>query len=126
MYVRGFGTGPKWISGSIEKVTGPVSYMVRLHDNRLVRRHQDHVRKLKVPDPNETNELANETNELDNDATDVDTFADLDLFHDTVATPSMGSPETPSSGDAPQTPDQVPRKTYPGRSRQRPNYYGNT
>ncbi len=108
IYARGFGTGPKWISGSIEKVTGPVSYMVRLHDNRLVRRHQDHVRKLKVPDPNETNEFdkeVNETNELD--ATDI--FADLDLVPDTVCTPSTGCPETLSSGD---TPDPVPQKIY--------------
>ncbi len=109
---EGLAQAPSGYQGSIEKVTRPVSYMVRLHNNRLARRHQDHVRKLKVPDPNETNELANETNELDNefdnDATDVDTFADLDLFHDTVDTPLTGGPETPSSGDAPQTPDQVP------------------
>ncbi len=88
--------------------------MVRLHDNRLVRHHQDHVRKLKVPDPNETNEFdkeVNETNELDA----TDTFTDLDLAPpDTVSTPSTGCPETPSAGD---TPDLVPRKIYPGRSR---------
>ncbi len=58
--------------------------MVRLYDNRLVRRHQDHLRKLKVPDPNALD------NALDKDANEMDTFADLDLFPDTVSTPSTG------------------------------------
>ncbi len=80
------------------------------------------MRKLKVPDPNETNEFDKEVNET-NEVDATDTFADLDLAPDTVLTPSTGCPETASAGD---TPDPVPRKIYPARSRQRPNYYGNT
>lgn len=45
VYCRGFGTGPKWIPVVIEEPTGPVSYLVRLENNRIMRRHQDHVRK---------------------------------------------------------------------------------
>ncbi|XP_041350683.1 uncharacterized protein LOC121369695 [Gigantopelta aegis] len=36
---------PEWVSGVIVEKSGPVSSRVRLdHDNRIIRRHQDHVR----------------------------------------------------------------------------------
>ena len=46
VYVRNFGTssGQKWLPAVIIEVTDPVSFMVRLHDNRLVRHNVDHVR----------------------------------------------------------------------------------
>ena len=45
VYARNFGTstGQKWLPAVIVEVTGPVSFMVRLQDNRLVRRHMDHL-----------------------------------------------------------------------------------
>ena len=46
VYARSFGTGTgqKWVAAVIEEVSGPVSCMVKLQDNRLVRRHLDHLR----------------------------------------------------------------------------------
>ena len=37
--------GPKlsWVAGTINEVTGPVSYVVHLNDGRSVRRHVDHI-----------------------------------------------------------------------------------
>ena len=43
VYVRNFGTGTRWLSD--RGVSGPVSYVVRLGDSRLVRRHADHIRR---------------------------------------------------------------------------------
>ena len=40
----GTSTGQKWLPAVIEEVTGPVSFMVKLQDDRLVRRHLDHLR----------------------------------------------------------------------------------
>lgn len=40
---RNFSLGPKWIPGTIESVTGPVSYKVMLRDGRVVRRHVDQI-----------------------------------------------------------------------------------
>lgn len=40
---RNFSHGPKWIPGSITKVTGPVSYKVMLGDGTVVRRHVDQI-----------------------------------------------------------------------------------
>ncbi|XP_045121989.1 uncharacterized protein LOC123510721 [Portunus trituberculatus] len=38
--------GPKleWVAGTILSKTGPLSYIVQLHDGRTVRRHVDHIR----------------------------------------------------------------------------------
>ena len=45
VYVRNFGTGTRWLSAVIEEVSGPVSYVVRLGDSRLMRCHVDHIRR---------------------------------------------------------------------------------
>ena len=34
---------PKWLPGVIVKVTGPLSYVVRLSDERIVRKHVNHI-----------------------------------------------------------------------------------
>ena len=38
------GRGPRWLSGVIVEQRGPVSFVVRLMDGRIFRRHQDHLR----------------------------------------------------------------------------------
>ena len=43
-YIKNFGSGPKWLVGTVGDVTGPVSYTVVLGDGRECRRHVDHVR----------------------------------------------------------------------------------
>lgn len=45
VYVLNFLLGPQWLPGVIMQSTGPVSFQVMLQDGRLVRRHQDHVRR---------------------------------------------------------------------------------
>ena len=39
------GTLPKWLSGVIAEVTGPLSYVVKLSDGATVRRHVDAIRR---------------------------------------------------------------------------------
>ena len=53
VYVRNFGRGETWLPGDIVQTLGPVSFQVRLTDGRLVRRHQNQIRKrtdIAVPD----------------------------------------------------------------------------
>ena len=45
VYIRNFGNGPKWLPGVVTAVRGPLSYSVTLMDDRVVRRHIDHVQK---------------------------------------------------------------------------------
>ena len=49
--VRNFTPGPKWLAGKILQCTGPVSFTITLTDDRVVRRHVDHVRHRSVPAP---------------------------------------------------------------------------
>ena len=44
VYAENFGHGANWLPGVIETRTGPVSFVVRLQDGRVVKRHQDHLR----------------------------------------------------------------------------------
>ena len=44
MYEQNFGTGQRWMPAIIREVTGPVSFLMKLPDGRLVRRHQDILR----------------------------------------------------------------------------------
>ena len=44
VYVKNFGPGLKWLTGTIRHVTGPVSHTVELADGRECRRHVDHLR----------------------------------------------------------------------------------
>lgn len=48
VYMRNFGTGSRWVHAVIHEVSGPVSFLVKLDDNRLVRRHQDHLRRCRT------------------------------------------------------------------------------
>ena len=44
VYVKNFGSGQSWLPAEVVKITGPVSFHVRLADGRTRRCHQDHVR----------------------------------------------------------------------------------
>ena len=50
MYVRNFGEGDTWLAGTIVNAPGPRSYNVKLSDDRVVRRHADHIRFHYLPD----------------------------------------------------------------------------
>ena len=43
VYVQNFGTGTRWLPAIVEEITGPVSCLVILEDNWLIRRHFDHI-----------------------------------------------------------------------------------
>ena len=49
--IRNYGLGPKWIPGTVERQTGPISYRCQTSDGRLVRRHQDQVIDRSVQEP---------------------------------------------------------------------------
>ena len=48
MYTRDFQQGQSWLTGTIVKCTGPVSYENITDDGQLIRRHQDQLRKRSV------------------------------------------------------------------------------
>ena len=44
VYVRNYSTGPKWLSGRVQRRTGPVSVLVKLSNGQIWRRHHDQLR----------------------------------------------------------------------------------
>ena len=51
VFVENFGHGSKWLAGIIEEIRGPLTYMVKLSDGRLVKRHVDHIRNQTSTEP---------------------------------------------------------------------------
>jgi transposase InsO family protein len=52
--VKNFGVGPQWISGTVVKISGPVSFEVLLADGRRVRRHVDQILRRYVQEEPDT------------------------------------------------------------------------
>ena len=44
VHVRNFATGPTWLPGVITAIHGTLTFNVKLEDDRVVRRHVDHIR----------------------------------------------------------------------------------
>ena len=45
VYARDFRQGRKWLTGTVVKYSGPVSYKIKTENGQIIRRHQDHLRK---------------------------------------------------------------------------------
>ena len=48
--MRNFGEGDTWLAGTIVNAPGLRTYNVKLSDDRVVRRHADHIRFCYSPD----------------------------------------------------------------------------
>ncbi|KAI2645108.1 hypothetical protein H4Q32_029747 [Labeo rohita] len=51
VYTKNFSSVPTWISGTVQKRTGPLSYTIALGSGQVVRRHIDQVRNSQVVSP---------------------------------------------------------------------------
>ena len=63
VFVRNFGKGNTWLAGIISKALSTRTYDIQLPDNRIIRRHIDHIRCRSV-DPN-IQPIDNDDNQLD-------------------------------------------------------------
>ena len=91
VYARNFGTstGQKCLPAVIVKVTGPVSFMVRLRDNHLVRHHLDHLRPRVE---SETTTQADRSQESESEVDMSDALIRASLTQSTTTE----TPETPA------------------------------
>ena len=124
VWVRNFCDGPTWISGTVVKVTGPVSYEVHVGHGEVWRRHIDHIRQ--GTPQSEPSEFTDPT-ELEASSEDPD--------NSSADTSSPGSDSSPNSSDlssvaagsdirpAMEQPRYV-RSPYPVRRRTPPDRYG--
>ena len=59
VYVRSFKKGPYWVEGEIYKELGPLSYLVKLTNGNILKRHVDHLRLCTTNPPSEEKESDN-------------------------------------------------------------------
>lgn len=96
VYARNFGTGSKWLSCVVQEVTGPVSFLVKLQDGRVVRRHQDHLRHRRS-----SNEVVSPADELQGTSVLEELSYDSDFDIPVEDTPSLtGSAEIANAESA--------------------------
>ena len=110
VYVWPFGRRESWLSGDIVQTLCPVLFQVRLTDGRLVRHHQNQIRKqtdTAIPD------------------TSVEGDDDVFISPDTipVPVPPMTVPNSVSGTDHSST-DTT--RCYPSRTRNPPTHYSDS
>lgn len=96
VFVRQFSQGNSpvtWIPGTVEAVRGPLSYLVRLLDGRLIRRHVDHVRRRLSELPT------------------TSTSSDDDISFDISCTSSPSTWPTVGAPSPPRPPVPLPRRS---------------
>ena len=118
VFVRNYHQGARWLPGTIEQKTGPVSFLVKLQDGRIRRCHQDQLRCRSVSVP----QLQESTTESD---TDIVT-AELCESSSSYIEPSPNTRELPMEGGETNQPTDTTvepvateelAKAYPRRSR---------
>lgn len=89
MYAENFSTnsGTKWLPGKVDKVTGPLSYVIELTNHNQVCRHMDHI---KARESNHDDVQSSETDDAHWDYVDSDSSQ-------STAGPSTNSSTTEST-----------------------------
>ena len=117
--VRQFRAGPKWIPGTILKQTGPLSYIVKVHNGLEWKRHVDHLRANVNKEPlNSESQPSANYSELDSDD------FPLPSTDENSSDVSSGSEITVSSDNASTSiPEVETSPRYPTRIRNEPDRY---
>ena len=57
MFIENFGHESKWLAGTIEEIRGPLTYMVRLSEGRVLKRHVDYIQKQTSMEPSNAQDV---------------------------------------------------------------------
>ena len=87
VYVENFAQGSKWLEGIVEEIRGPLTYMIKLPDGRILKRHVDHIRNRISAEPSNSQ--------------DVPSREDSSSFG-----PQLDTDEEPQSEQLSQSPEQ--------------------
>ena len=113
VYVRNLpNSDPKWLAGTVTKVTGPLSYHVELLDGTIVRKYVDHLRSR------DTNHTATEQTATTPRAP---LAGPLSVPYTCTPVADAAEAEPPPPGDPPREIPPPPRRST--RSRQPPDRY---
>ncbi|XP_011405635.1 PREDICTED: uncharacterized protein LOC105313694 [Amphimedon queenslandica] len=104
--------GPKWITGKIVRITGPISYQVET-ENGLMRRHVDQLRRQYFEENTDSND-----NDIVSD--DDDDWIGHDQFSHNPPAPEASAP--PAQADRP-VPTRYSSRSRPPIDRYSPSRY---
>ena len=135
VFVKNFGPGRKWLPGKVTKVTGPVSYQVKLTDGRHRRCHVDQLR-IRILAPNSVPEVFEPKPVEDLGIPYPEPEEPTEEPQTSVSQPNLNSPvpnippepaSESATGDSTTTTTPPvttqPQCTYPSRNHARPDYY---
>ncbi len=112
---RNFSYGPKWITGFIAKVTGPLSYQVMLEDGKTVRRHVDQILSQELEDSESKEKVCGDV------SLDTSVCSGMDsVDRDVVTVPvDLGSQDQPGTVER-ETLSSIPEVRRSQRTVQKP------
>ena len=135
VYARNFRPGEAWLPGCIMETKGPVSFLVKLQDGRVLKRHVDHLRKrssdqvqVEVAESSSPSapgcfteeDIAMQASSPENVVTPTTTRDQHSQNAPQPTEPSQGAPSPP----APSTSvTQSTTRCYPSRTRAPPDQY---
>ena len=126
VFVRNYHHGDKWLPGTVEQKTGPVSYRVRLANGKTRRCHQDQVRKRSVEVPQDSHREPDIPDIVIPPSLPETTSANTES---STASPASETMPTENTNSEPASPDPIPtnpdavrvnptrEKSYPKRNR---------
>ena len=119
MYTKNLrGSGPKWLSGTIVKITGPVSVIVELAVGSRVRKHFDQIKKRE----SDLKESSDKEQSFELELPEVEEVGIPEP--PTEPLDSCDTPD-PESNESEPSSNLLPAsncKTYPTRNRKPPDY----
>ena len=98
---------PKWCPGTIQEVTGPVSYTVMLQDNKVVHRHVHQIRARHCDDSSGRNASQSPSN-LNDASTGVPNIPAIVLEAGNTNDPSVTQPSCSAEPAEPETETETP------------------
>ena len=117
VWVRNMREGPRWVPATVVERLGPISYLIRVHNQELWRRHVDHIRDgVELPHSTECSPSQEDGAFLS--VSFPSTSEVTSEPEDSNATPSDREPDIQNSSSTDQT---EPR--YPSRVRRRPDRF---
>ena len=110
MYARNFGTGNTWVPGEITEISGPVSFVVKCGDGKLIRRHQDHLRHRRDDQAIEQSEEMSD-----------DIWIDVSSNDETSENADANATDAQPEAEAQSSSEEDTRKQYPTHVRRPPD-----
>ena len=120
VWVKNFREGSSWISGTVVKVTAPVSYCVHVGNGNVWRRHVDHIRSGTTEGQDGLSDVSEPAGASEEPESPSSNVSASDSANPPVTTDAVSSQDIRPACEQPR----FVRSPYPTRQRFPPDRYG--